>query len=181
MRFGMRLGPFWVSTGGRRRRRSTPRTRSAPRPPTARTEPARSREAVSSVPATPRSEPRDDLLYGTVRNYRAEQAGDGFDVYFTFATDDGQDIEVHDHVQAGDETLKVADGDRFTANKGLSDMGDYTPHEVVEKAAKIFNQVNAYEPWKRAEFRSDPDSVQFAAQCGWRFDDNDVLRNIERA
>jgi hypothetical protein len=43
-----------------------------------------------------------------------------------------------------------------------------------------FGQVNAYEPWKRAMFRSNPDTVQFAAEYGWRFSEDDRLQKVNR-
>lgn len=134
----------------------------------------------SSVIATPRPEPRDDVLYGTVSGYQTSTAKDGTQVTFTFVTDDGQDIEVSSTVPEGDEILQVQNGDRFTADKAMTNMGHRLTVAIQEEAAATFGRVNSYEPWKRAEFRSDPKTVKFAAECGWRFSENDRLQKVTR-
>jgi hypothetical protein len=134
----------------------------------------------SPVTATPRPEPRDDVLYGTVSKYRFSPAADGTQVAFTFVTDDGQDIEVSSTVPEGDSVLQVQNGDRFIADKAMTKLGDRVTVAIQKEAAATFGQVNSYEPWKRAEFRSDPKTVQFAAECGWRFSEGDRLRKVTR-
>jgi hypothetical protein len=134
----------------------------------------------SPVTATPRPEPRDDVLYETVSRYRTSPATDGTQVTFTFVTDDGQDIEVSSTAPEGDDVLQVQNGDRFTADKAMTKLGDRVTIAIQEEAAATFGQVNAYEPWKRAEFRSNPDTVQFAAECGWRISEEDRLRKVTR-
>jgi hypothetical protein len=134
----------------------------------------------SPVAATPRPEPRDDVLYGTVSRYRTRPTTDGTRVTFTFVTDDGQDIEVSSTVPEGDDVLQVQNGDRFTADKAMTNLRDRITVAIQEEAAATFGQVNSYEPWKRAMFRSNPDTVQFAAECGWRFSEDDRLWKMTR-
>jgi hypothetical protein len=134
----------------------------------------------SPVTATPRPEPRDDVLYGTVSGYRSSPAADGTQVRFTFVTDDGQDIEVSSTVPERDDVLQVQNGARFTADKAMTNLGDPVTAAIQEEAAATFGQVNAYEPWKQAMFRSNPDTVQFAAECGWRFSEDDRLQKVTR-
>lgn len=120
------------------------------------------------------------MLYGTVSRHQTSSATDGIKVMFTFVTDDGQDIEVSSTVPEGDDVLQVQNGDRFTADKAMTNMGDRVTVAVQEEAVATFGQVNSYEPWKRTRFRSNPDTVQFAAECGWRFTEDDRLRNVTR-
>jgi len=138
------------------------------------------RVSGSSVTATPRPTPRDDVLYGTVAGYRTSPAIDGTQVTFTFVTDDGQDIEVSSTAPEGDDVLQVQNGDRFNADEAMTNLGDRVTVAIQEEAAATFGQVNAYEPWKRAMFRSNPDTVQFAAECGWRFSEDDRLQKVTR-
>jgi hypothetical protein len=100
----------------------------------------------SSVTATPRPESRDDGLYGTVSGYRTNPATDGTQVAFTFVTDDGQDIQVSGTVPDGDDVLQVQNGDRFTADKAMTNLGDRVTAATQEEAAATFGQVNSYEP-----------------------------------
>lgn len=118
------------------------------------------------------------MLYGTVSGCRSSPATDGTQVTFTFVTNDGQDIEVSSIVPGGDDVLQ--NGDRFTADKATTKLADRVTVAIQKEAAATFGQVNSYEPWKRAEFHSDPKTVQFAAECGWRFSEEDRLRKVTR-
>lgn len=77
------------------------------RPPMPPADTPPSQAPDTGVTPTPRPQPRSDLVYGTVTSFQAVPAGSEIEVSYTFATDDGQDLEVSHTVSPGDDFVRA--------------------------------------------------------------------------